>query len=248
MELVRAQLAYDHPGLYPRNPVGKGYVVYPRPIEPLELPNLEDPRDLLTPERLVTGAPERWYRQPLPWCFEWVIGSTFPRCRYLGVEPWHTAPDDQQLAEVARGFSPSGLLGLVEERPRELEYLQEASLGMVLPHALAELPVHLRGMHPNHPQITFPVPRPPRLEFEIEGRRETAEPRLLNFVIHPSDLRCTMTYGAMTRGLPRAFIPGVHRHIPLAVRVDDDAPIPYVTPQTVTDRLSQRAQGASEFV
>lgn len=135
----------DHPGLYPRNPVGKGYMVLPGPIEDLELPNLEDPHDLLTPERLVTGRPENWYRQPLPWCFEWSVGSMFPRSRFLGGEPWFPPPDGPELPEVARGFCPPGLRGLTEDGPEMLGYLQEASLGMTFRRPLAGQPVRIEA-------------------------------------------------------------------------------------------------------
>ena len=35
------------------------------------MPNLEDPDDLLT-ERLLTGDPQLWYRQPLLACCDWL--------------------------------------------------------------------------------------------------------------------------------------------------------------------------------
>jgi hypothetical protein len=248
MELLRAGLAYDHPGLYPRNPVGKGYLVLPGPVDGLELPNLEDPDDLLTPERLVTRAPENWHRQPLPWCFEWSVGSTFPRCRFLGTEPWFPPPDGPELKEVACGFCPPGLPGLTEENPHE-GYLQEASLGMAFPQPLADQPVRIDGMNPDHPSVLFTVPRPPRLVFEVEGAREPAEARLTNFVIHPKEMRFTVTYAATTAALPRAFIPGVHREVPIALLVDDDLPIRYRAPETLMDRLrATEARNASRPV
>jgi hypothetical protein len=237
MAQARAGLAYDHPGLYPRNPVGKGYLVLPGPVDGLELPNLEDPRDLLTPERLITGSPENWYRQPLPWCFEWAVASTFPRCRFLGTEPWFPPPDGPELPEVARGFCPPGLPSLTEDAPELAGYLQEASLGMVFPHPLAERPVRVQGMNPDHPVILFTVPSPPRLAFEIEGVREPAAARLTNFVIHPKEMRFTVTYAARASALPRAFIPGLHREIPIALLVGDDPPIRYQVPETLMDRL-----------
>lgn len=234
---VRAGLAYDHPGLYPRNPVGKGYLVYPGPVDRLELPNLEDPGDLLTPERLVSGGPELWYKQPLPWCFEWCVASVFPRCRFLGTEPWFPAPDGPDLPEVSRGFFPSGVPGRTRGSPDVLGYLQEASLGMSVSQPLAGLPVCVRGMNPEHSVITFTVPPPPRVAFEVDSRREAVAARATNLVIYPSEKRLTVTYAAVTSALPRGFVPGVHRDIPIALWVDDDAPLRYEAPETVMDRL-----------
>jgi hypothetical protein len=49
------------PGAYPRNPVGKGYVVVDTPdlLDGLLLPQLEDPRQMLTPETLLVGDPKQ---------------------------------------------------------------------------------------------------------------------------------------------------------------------------------------------
>jgi len=70
MRLSALGLTFDHPGAYPRNLIGKGYLVSPEPMENFEMPNLEDPDDLLTSQRMVVGSPELWYKQPLPWCFD----------------------------------------------------------------------------------------------------------------------------------------------------------------------------------
>jgi hypothetical protein len=50
-------------------------------------------------------------------------------------------------------------------------------------------------------------------------------------------VRLSMTYGATTVGLPRPFIPGLHRQIPLARLIDDEEPIHYLAPGTIMDRL-----------
>jgi hypothetical protein len=236
--LVRAGHQYDHPGLYPRNPVGKGYLALPGPVAGLELPNLEDPFDLLQPERLTAGAPELWHRQPLPWCLEYAQGLTFPRYRYLGIDAWHPAPIGPELKEVERGFMPPSLDQALQENPALARgYLQEASLGMVFPTPLAGQRVELIGVHAEEPRIAFTLPSAPRIEFEIEGQRQLAEARLTNLVLFPEERTFCMTYAAKSEGLPRVFVPSLHREIPLAVRVDADAPILYETPPTIRERL-----------
>jgi hypothetical protein len=47
---------------YPRNDRGRGVALrnVRERIEGLALPNLEDPEDRITPERLVIGDPDRW--------------------------------------------------------------------------------------------------------------------------------------------------------------------------------------------
>ena len=104
----------DHPGLYPRNPFGKGYFVDPDPLPEAEMPNIEDPDDLLTEERLVVHDPRNWWRQPLPWTFDWTPATTFPRYALSlpGVDAWvpgtgrRGAPGGP--ARLPLGWSPDG--------------------------------------------------------------------------------------------------------------------------------------------
>ena len=179
MRAVALGMQFDHPGLYPRNPVGKGYLVLPDPVDGIELPNLEDPADMLTAERLIARKPALWYRQPLPWCFEWTVGLTFPRYLFMGVDAWFPSPDDSALPEVHRGFIPAHLRRQLEkDHDLAAGYRQEASLGMVLGTPLAGQPVTLTGMHPEEPIITFTVPPAPSIEIEVEGERAVVPPLL----------------------------------------------------------------------
>ncbi len=238
MRTVALGMQFDHPGLYPRNPVGKGYLVLPDPIDGVELPNLEDPADMLTAERLITRKPELWYRQPLPWCFEPTVGLTFPRCLFMGLDAWFPPPDDSTLPEVKRNFIPAHLRGrLAQDHDLAAGYLQEASLGMVLGPPLAGQLVTLTGMHPEEPTVTFTVPPAPSIEIEIEGERAALPPLLTNLVILPAEKKFTAVYCAKTKGLRRVFIPGIHKNIPIAARINRDAPIRYQSPPTIHDRL-----------
>ena len=78
------------PFIYPRNFMGTGVVLrnVKEAVEGLPLPNVEDPQDLLTPDRLFIEEPDRWHLQPLPQGFGWrqrlqvpPIGSVVSRCR-----------------------------------------------------------------------------------------------------------------------------------------------------------------------
>ncbi len=96
----------DHPGVYPRNPWGKGYVVRPGPWDDVWVPNLEEPSDLLSADRLVVGDPTLWYRQPLPWYLGPVPVLTFPRYTHLvaDTDAWFPGPQDESMPEVRRGY------------------------------------------------------------------------------------------------------------------------------------------------
>ena len=62
------------PFRYPRNPAGRGYLVEldPAASDEFLLPQLEDPSDLVTPERLLCDWIESWHRMPLPQATGWV--------------------------------------------------------------------------------------------------------------------------------------------------------------------------------
>lgn len=67
----------SHPDIelpFPPNPLGKGFVVDPSPehLHGTALPNLENPQDLLVPERLLVKKYERWPRAPQPSALGWM--------------------------------------------------------------------------------------------------------------------------------------------------------------------------------
>lgn len=239
-EVLRAHA--DHPGLYPRNPLGKGYVVLPDGAEDVELPQLEWPTDLLTPERFIVGDPRSWYLQPMPACYEFMNPLQFPRFVYLGLDAWFTPPDDDRLPEVREGFVPASYRSHfgthwdpgVETAP---PYFQEGSLGMVFPHLPEGTPVMIRGMHPDEKEISFTLPREPLIEIEIEGQREACPPQLTTVLIEPSERKVSLVYIARKMGLPRDLVPGIHGYIPLSVTVNREPPVVYETPPTVREQL-----------
>lgn len=227
----------DHPGWYPRNPLGKGYVVA-GPAE-IEMPDLEDPDDLLTAERLLVCDPRHWYRQPIPACFAWVHHLTWPRCLWFGAgaDAWYPAPDDDSCPEVRRGLLPAGYRGLMSKGVDPL-FFQEAPLGLQVPGVRGGEPVTVEGMHPDCGRVSFRLPEPPAISFIVEGDTLPAPTRTHSVIVRPAALRMCVVCAA-TVDLPRTFLPGVHRHIPIAVSVGGDAPIPYHTPPTVHDQLTE---------
>jgi hypothetical protein len=79
----------DIPFTYPRNDMGVGIVLKntKETVQDLALPNLEDPDDLLTPERLIIEEPENWHKQPLPQGLGWFQRTWYPRSAFVGVYP-----------------------------------------------------------------------------------------------------------------------------------------------------------------
>lgn len=241
-QLVKWATGLDHPGAYPRNPFGKGYVVAREPCDGMELPNLEMPQDPLTPACLVVGDPALWHRQPVPWCFDWLHARMFPRSLfYLRTSgPWVPPPEDEAYAERHWGVVSQDYLDWRDSsdagdplgaHPR---FYQEASIGLCFSRIGPGTPIKLQGVHPEGRTVEFALPPPPSLEVISEGTIQTLAPRLNNVECLPADDLVTLTYVAEIAP-PRTFIPGIHREIDLKLSVEHDRPIPYVTPPTVLD-------------
>ena len=246
---VQFKLQGDHPGMYPRNPFGKGYLVVPDAVEGMEMPNLESPADRLTADRLIVGDPRRWHQQPLPWCFDWVRPTMFPRfCWFAaGVEAWFPAPDDASLPEVSAGWTPAGFKQEVADRNEALgphpRFYQEASAGLVLATAPFGTEVTLSGMHPAKPVLQFRLPRSgPRLDFELDGRTVPAEARMHHVVCWPAQEKLAVVFAGQAK-LERTFVPGIHKHIPVACRVNGSEPIRYPAPPTQRELALQLRAG-----
>lgn len=234
-------LQYDHPGVYPRNPFGKGYVVLEDPIEGIELPNLERPDDRLTEERFVTDDPREWYRQPRPAALSWVHPMMFPRYVYLGSEAWHPPPQDRRLPEVEEGILPRAYRdgGLDRLSGRPSPFFQEAPPELVFDEIRPDTPISVSGMHPEGRRVVFALPDPPRLRLLLDGERREPPPRLIGVLVEPERERAALTYAVHTTDLPRAWVPGIHGHVPLALQVHGDDPVRYETPPTVREQVEE---------
>ncbi len=237
------QLQYDHPGLYPRNPFGRGYLIEPEPSDDAVMPNLEDPDDLLTEERLITRDPRRWYLQPIPACFDFMSVGAFPRKVWMhsDSEPWHPAPEDASLPEIRRGFLVEGYRSLMRTPGHpspDPRFFQGGSHGLVLRELAPGTPIQVSGMHPEHPTVRFTTPAPPPMRLWGDGKVLEAVTRLHHLVFRPGELKVTMVYG-LSAASPRTFIPGVHGQIPIFLQVGDDEAVPFETPPTLKAQLAE---------
>ncbi len=240
-------LQRDHPGLYPRNPFGRGYLAHPDPVEGLEMPNLEDPHDLLTPERLVVRDPALWYRQPIPACYDFMSVGVFPRQVFFSADaqPWFPAPEDESLPEIRRGFLQPGYRSAMEERSWMAPlFFQGASHGFIFPDLPPSTPVKITGMHPAIRELAFALPSVvPSIRLLHRDDPLEGELRLHHVVARPAELTVTTVFGVRA-SLPREFIPGIHRRIPISVQVGSEDPVAYEPPPTFKDQM---ARGEAEL-
>lgn len=202
---AEALLAEVHPLMYPRNRFGKGYVLDERPelVEGRELPTLEDPRDPLTPERLVLEDPLDWNGQPLPACFDYLDPGSFPRGAMLGMPPpgWDRP---ETVAEVERGWIPRDFCrgnvfaGSGRDVPRLLHPFASrcAAPGLWMPFLRGDEVVRLEGMDPHRPELRVQLP-PERPRFTVPGVRPdpaTVESRLYLVRIDVPEQRLTLVW------------------------------------------------------
>ena len=193
------------PFIYPRNPSGKGFVVCEdlEPIDGRELPRLEDPDDLLTPERLVCGGLHRWVQQPLPIGFGPVDPCWFPRIAMLGNCPVYQ-PEDSRFPEIERGLLPKDFI-----RPNVLELptsrfaealhplaSQAASLGLWVPYLRGNEPVTLQNIHPERPDFAFRLPgERPRLKVRFRGQDHEPPAELYTLILEPEEGLVSLVWG-----------------------------------------------------
>ena len=240
---VASRLLVDHPGMYARNPFGMGFLVEEGAVPDMFMPNLEDPEDLLTADRLVLGDPARWFEQPRPATFSWVNPAVFPRHVFFAadVEPWFPPPTDDSLPEIASGDLPASyrdeMGGRSVEQGADPRFKQAASSGLCFDEALEGQRVKLENLHPARPEIAFDLPPArPRMEFSQEGSAEEAEVRLHSVLVEPSEERVSLLYAA-SQPLRRPFIVGVHKHIPIQLRVDGAESLEFEAPVPILERI-----------
>jgi hypothetical protein len=203
------------PYLYPRNPVGRGYLmeVTPAAIEALVLPQLEAPDDMLSPTRLAVGRADQWVRMPLPQGTDWIDYAWYPRIAYLGVVP-ACQRFDAPPAEVTLGLVPPGLAAGDGKLPphSEFELSNGASLGLQLPHLRGGEPVVLDHLHPRVAHWRLTVPGAPQLAIDgRKGKPAPVEPVLHTLVIEPDRGRLTVVW--------RGAGPAMRRHAPSELKI-----------------------------
>ncbi|MFW5882147.1 MAG: DUF2169 family type VI secretion system accessory protein [Planctomycetota bacterium] len=186
---------------YPRNPIGRGWLIEPtaEAVEQLRLPNLEDPADLLTPETLAVGHPGRWVERPLPQACEWIDHGWFPRCAFWGIVPPYVSEATRAL-ECTRFTMPDDLLD--EQHPPEGD--PRASCGTALdlqfPYLRGDETVTLHALSPHTQRLDLRLPgERPRLELAPRaGKILRLKPLLQTVLIEPDTGRLTLVWRGST--------------------------------------------------
>jgi len=197
------------PYRYPRNPVGKGYIVEPNneTIENLMLPNIEDPNNLLTSENFICKEPFKWYKMPVPVCTDWVCPGWFPRIAYFGIYPLPKGLDEN-IYEIKNGWADRDLLGSTSEIKKSqfsFRACNGASLGLQAKYLNGGETCRLTNIHPKQSEFTFSLPKE-RPKIKVDGRNGKllkTDPVLHTVLIEPEENKLTMVW----RGSAKAIRP-----------------------------------------
>jgi hypothetical protein len=165
---------------YPRNPFGVGWVLGgdQARVEGRELPRIERPDDLMTPDRATVRNPMYWALQPIPGGFDYVFPTTFPRSAMIGLPP-ATGVEFRAFPEVTRGLLPAdfcrgnAVAATAETYSGLLHPLASrcAPHGLQFPFLLGNEEVLLEGMDPDYPKLPLRLPRiRPTFVIPISGR------------------------------------------------------------------------------
>ncbi|MEJ2620953.1 MAG: DUF2169 domain-containing protein [Candidatus Thiodiazotropha sp.] len=181
----------DLPFHYPRNNLGKGVVLRncKEAVEGLPLPNIEDPDDLLSPERLIIGEAERWYLQPIPQGFGWRQRTWYPRSALLGSYPAFTQVGTI-TPEEEMGLLPENHIALAKQfrlPTFESHFNNGASLGLIFQELAADEDVVLKGLSMDG-QMAFSLPgETPIITLDIGVGEQQLSSRLQTVSIRPDE-------------------------------------------------------------
>ena len=187
-----------NPYAYARNPSGVGFLLDPTraAVEALTLPNLEDPDDRLTPDRLAVGTLERWPGQPLPAAPGWVSYAWFPRIAYLGFVPAREHLD-RPLPEIALGALPPGILDVAPgQQQLDLGVCNGAPAGLQLPYLRGDEEIVLTHLSRQAPTLRLKLPgdRPKIWTDGRKGKRGETEPVMHTLLIEPDEERLSIVW------------------------------------------------------
>lgn len=162
---------------YPRNPLGRGFVVAntPKSVDRLPLPNLEDPRSPLAAADLCLGEYGRWPARPMPTGLGWFPKVWRPRAELAGILPRDRAVE-QELRNAYAELLPADQREPYRKhgfRDMDFRFFSGASADLALPFLKGGETIGTENLTPDG-RLTFRLPEErPRLGLDIgEGVQE----------------------------------------------------------------------------
>jgi hypothetical protein len=187
--------------VYPRNQVGKGFIVKntPAALQALALPNLEDPNKPLTPQNLVLGKFERWKEYPEPLSFGCVGKNAYPRYTLAGLPPEQWADAEAERQRAVQKAPEVGTKPSKQPSPPppmlNLEFFNGASPGMKLPYLAGNEAIRFANLDPKLGRFTFNLPGVrPKCWLDVGEGRVEMDMVLHTVVIYKPTNQLTMVW------------------------------------------------------
>lgn len=173
---------------YPRNPRGCGFVVAnaEQSVDNLALPNLEDPNNRLTPERLCVGDYGKWQNQPMPMGLGWFPKTWLPRAGFAGIMPGDRATEKELRAAYAQLVPPHQREAYVKNGIPDMDFrfFSGASPGLDLPYLTGKEEIAARNLSPEG-LLSFYLPGEcPRMGLDIGAGIQEPNVVLQTVMIH----------------------------------------------------------------
>jgi len=169
----------------------------------LKLPNLENPNDLLTPERLCIGDMNNWHLAPVP-CVRLDFGLLVsPRCPTRATPKINGKPAD--IPEVRSGLIPMGLVDYPKDQIMPLltadhmaQFCRGSSPSLRAPTLSGNESILLQGFHRHAERIvvTLPKERPRMYMAPPLGEAKELQPALKTIVIDTEENRLVNLWAA----------------------------------------------------
>jgi hypothetical protein len=149
----------------------------------LELPNIEDPGDVLTPARLCAAKIEHWPKQPVPAGFGWYAKQWHPRAGWAGILPGDKPTEEKMRAAYAQLLQPP-FRAVYEANPLpvvDFRFFNGASQGLNFPYMAGDETLQLTNLTPDG-RLAFQLPGDrPAITLDLgEGAKE--QPAVLHTV------------------------------------------------------------------
>lgn len=179
------------PSAYGHNHLGRGFMVRNarEVVDRRPLPNIEDPDDRLTPERICCGHFVHMDQLPPPQGFGWIMKYWRPRALLAGVMPADAALA-RELRATFRRAVPRDQLAMYDQTelpPMDFRFFNGASPGLVLPYLRGDEVVCLRHLS-HEAELTFGLPgEAPRIAIDIGAGPAATETVLQTVMIRMED-------------------------------------------------------------
>jgi hypothetical protein len=200
---------------YPRNPLGSGFAVLntQESVDNLLLPNVEDPNDLLTPQRMCIGEYAKWTEQPPPVGFGWVPKTWQPRCLLAGVLPADRETEQQMRSAYAKLVPSEHREAYVTHGIPDMDFrfFNGASEGLSLPYLTGGDLVCTANLSPEG-RLDFYLPTdPPRIALDIGSGIQAPEVVLHTVQIRMEERQVDMVWRAAVPYPGRDWLPQMRK-------------------------------------